>query len=97
MGRYCRRLPGFDAKEIQLFAQGLSTRQIQHTVQDLYGVSVSPELIAKVTDAVLDEYEAWQSRPLQERRNREAVRVDRRFTTADTRIKLKPLYPSIQR
>ena len=66
--RHCRRLPGFDAKVIQLFfAHGLSTRHIQRTVQELYGVSVLPGLIAKVTDVVLDEYEAWQSRPLQER------------------------------
>ena len=64
---YCRRLPGFDAKVIQLFAHGMSTRHIQRTVQELYGVSVSPELIAKVTDVVLEEYEVWQSRPLQER------------------------------
>ena len=65
--RYCRRLPGFDAKVIQLFAHGMSTRHIQRTVQELYGVSVSPELIAKVTDVVLEEYETWQARPLQER------------------------------
>ena len=65
--RYCRCLPGFDAKVTQLFAHGMSTRHIQRAVQELYGVSVSPELIAKVTYVVLDEYEAWQSRPLQER------------------------------
>ncbi len=65
--RYCRRLPGFDAKVTQLFAHGMSTRHIQRAVRELYGVSVSPELIAKVTDAVLEAYEAWQSRPLQER------------------------------
>ena len=40
---------------------------MQRTVQELYGVSVSPELSAEVMDAVLDEYEAWQSRPLQAR------------------------------
>ena len=65
--RYCRRLPGFDAKVISMFAHGMSTRHIQRTVAELYAVEVSPELIAKVTDAVLEEYESWQSRPLSER------------------------------
>lgn len=59
-----RRLPGFDDKVIALYARGLTTREIQGHLQDLYDVEVSPTLISNVTDAVLDDVRAWQSRPL---------------------------------
>ena len=59
-----RRLPGFDEKVIALYARGLTTREIQGHLMDLYGVEVSPTLISNVTDAVLEEVRAWQSRPL---------------------------------
>lgn len=59
-----RRLPGFDEKVIALYARGLTTREIQGHLLDLYGVEVSPTLISNVTDAVLEEVRAWQSRPL---------------------------------
>ena len=62
--KHCRRLPGFDDKVISTYARGMSTREIQGHVRELYGIEVSPELISKVTDAVLDELAAWQSRPL---------------------------------
>ena len=65
--RYCRRLPGFDAKVTQLFAHGMTTRRIRAMVKELYGVEVSAELISKVTDVVHEEFEEWQSRPLRER------------------------------
>ena len=63
--KHCRRLPGFDDKVISMYARGMSTREIQGHVRELYGIEVSPELISKVTDAVLDELAAWQSRPLE--------------------------------
>jgi putative transposase len=63
--KHCRRLPGFDDKVISMYARGMSMREIQGHVQELYGIEVSPELISKVTDAVLDELTAWQSRPLE--------------------------------
>jgi len=63
--KHCRRLPGFDDKVISMYARGMSTRDIQAHVKELYGIDVSPELISKVTDAVLDELKAWQSRPLE--------------------------------
>lgn len=63
--KHCRRLPGFDDKVISMYARGMSTREIQGHVQELYGIEVSPELISKVTDAVLDELKTWQSRPLE--------------------------------
>lgn len=59
-----RRLPGFDDKVIALYARGLTTREIQGHLQDLYDVEVSPTLISNVTDAVLDDVRAWQGRPL---------------------------------
>jgi putative transposase len=60
-----RRLPGFDEKVIALYARGLTTRDIQGHLQELYGVEVSPALISSVTDAVLEDVQAWQSRPLE--------------------------------
>jgi transposase-like protein len=59
-----RRLDGFDDKVLALYARGLSTREIQAQLEELYGVEVSPTLISNVTDAVHDEVRAWQSRPL---------------------------------
>ena len=59
-----RRLEGFDDKVLALYARGMSTRDIQGQLEELYGVEVSPTLISNVTDAVLEEVRAWQSRPL---------------------------------
>jgi putative transposase len=58
------RLPGFDEKVLALYATGMTTRQIEASLKEIYGVEVSPSLISKVTDAVLDEVVAWQNRPL---------------------------------
>jgi putative transposase len=59
-----RRLEGFDAKGLSLYARGLSTREIQGHLEELYGTEVSPTLISTITDAVLDEVRTWQARPL---------------------------------
>lgn len=59
------RMPGFDEKVLALYATGMTTRQIEASLQEIYGVEVSPALISKVTDAVLDEVVAWQNRPLE--------------------------------
>ena len=64
--KYSRRLPGFDDKVISMYARGMTTREIRGHVEEMYGVSVSAELISKVTAAVLDEVAEWQSRPLEE-------------------------------
>lgn len=64
IGKYQRRLPGFDDKVISMYARGMSTREIQSHLQDLYGLDVSPDLISTVTDAVLEEIAEWQNRPL---------------------------------
>ena len=58
------RLDGFDERVISLYARGLSVREIQAHLEEIYGTQVSPDLISRVTDAVLDEVRAWQSRPL---------------------------------
>jgi len=58
------RLDGFDNRIISLYARGLSVREIQAPLQELYGVEVSPDLISRVTDAVLEEVREWQNRPL---------------------------------
>lgn len=63
--KYRRRFPGFDDKIISLYARGMSTREIQGHVRELYGIEISPDLVSAVTDAVHDEIKAWQSRPLE--------------------------------
>ncbi|MFZ5534114.1 MAG: IS256 family transposase, partial [Pseudomonadota bacterium] len=65
IAEYQRRFPGFDAKIVALYAHGLSTRDIQAHIRELYGVDISPDLVSAVTDAVLDEVAAWQNRPLE--------------------------------
>lgn len=65
IGKYRRRFPGFDDKIIALYARGMSTRDIQAHVRELYGIEVSPDLVSAVTDSVIDEVTAWQGRPLE--------------------------------
>jgi putative transposase len=65
IGKYQRRFPGFDDKIIALYARGMSTRDIRSHVGELYGVEISPALVCAVTDSVIDEVHAWQSRPLE--------------------------------
>ena len=64
IGKYRRRFPGFDDKIIALYARGMSTRDIQGHVRELYGIDISPDLVSAVTDSVIEEVTAWQSRPL---------------------------------
>ena len=59
-----RRFEGFDEKIIALYARGVSVRDIQAHLQEIYGVQVGRDLISRVTDAVMDDARAWQSRPL---------------------------------
>jgi putative transposase len=65
IAKYQRRLPGFDAKIVSMYARGMSTREIQGHLRELYGLDVSPDLVSAVTDAVLDEVTEWQNRPLE--------------------------------
>src|ERR1700681_4095406 len=58
------RLDGFDDKIISLYARGMTVREIQGHLAELYDTEVSPDLISRVTDAVVDEVREWQNRPL---------------------------------
>ena len=65
IGKHERRFTGFDDKVIALYARGLTVREIQAFLREMYGVDVSPDLISTVTDAVMVEVTAWQARPLE--------------------------------
>ena len=65
VAKHQTRWTGFDNKIISLYARGLTVREIQSHLEELYGAEVSPSLISSVTDAVADEVKAWQSRPLE--------------------------------
>ena len=58
------RWTGFDDKILSLYARGMTVREIQSHLEEMYGAEVSPTLISTVTDAVMDEARAWQCRPL---------------------------------
>ena len=58
--KYRRRFPGFDEKIIALYAHGMSMRDIQAHVRELYGLVISPDLVSTVTNSVLDEVKAWR-------------------------------------
>src|ERR1700742_2660576 len=60
-----RRWTGFDDKIISMYSRGMSTRDIEAHLQEIYGVEVSATLISQVTEEVMDEVRAWQSRPLE--------------------------------
>src|SRR6476646_8202213 len=64
IGKGQTRFDGFDDKIISLYARGMTVREIQGHLAEPYGTEVSPDLISKVTDAVLDEVRDWQNRPL---------------------------------
>jgi putative transposase len=60
------RWTGFDDKIISMYARGMTTRDIQGHLEEMYGIEVSPALISNVTDAVIEEVKLWQGRPLEE-------------------------------
>ena len=66
ISKHQRRFPGFDQKIIALYAKGMTTRDIAETMQELYEVEVSHDLISQVTESIQDEVVAWQNRPLDE-------------------------------
>jgi putative transposase len=63
--KHQRRFDGFDDKIISMYSYGMTTRDIQAHLQDIYGVEVSPELISNVTDGIMEDVIAWQNRPLE--------------------------------
>jgi putative transposase len=58
------RFDGFDDKILSLYARGMTTREIQSHLEEMYQVEVSPALISSVTNAVIEEVKVWQNRPL---------------------------------
>ncbi|WP_436395282.1 IS256 family transposase [Acidithiobacillus ferriphilus] len=58
------RWTGFDDKILSLYARGMTVREIQSHLEEMYGTEISPTLISSVTDAVMEDAKAWQSRPL---------------------------------
>jgi len=65
IGKHERRFTGFDDKIIALYARGMTVREIQGFLAEMYATDVGPDFISEVTDAVLAEVTAWQSRPLE--------------------------------
>src|SRR5262250_4000999 len=66
VGKRQTRWTGFDDKIISMYARGMTTREIQGHLEEIYGIEVSPALISNVTEAVIEEVKQWQSRPLEE-------------------------------
>jgi transposase-like protein len=65
IAKHERRFTGFDDKILALYARGMTVREIQGFLAEMYVVEVSPDLISTVTDAVVAEVTAWQGRPLE--------------------------------
>lgn len=63
--KHSRRFEGFDGQIISLYSKGMSTRDIQAHLFDIYGTEVSPELISEVTNEIIIEVNQWQNRPLE--------------------------------
>ena len=65
IGKHERRFTGFDDKIVAMYARGMTVREIQAFLSEMYSVDVSPDLISRVSDEVMSEVTAWQSRPLE--------------------------------
>jgi putative transposase len=65
IGKHERRFEGFDDKILAMYARGMTVREIQGYLREMYAVEVSPDLISSVTEAVMSEVTGWQSRPLE--------------------------------
>jgi transposase-like protein len=65
IAKHERRFTGFDQKIVAMYARGMTVREIQGFLAEMYGTEVSPEFISSVTDEVMAEVSAWQSRPLE--------------------------------
>ena len=64
IGKHQRRVPGFDEKILALYAKGMTTRDIQEIVRELYGVEVSATLVSEITEDLDAEVTAWRTRPI---------------------------------
>ena len=64
IGKYNRNAEGMEEKILALYSCGMSQRDISEQIKNLYDVEISPELVSKITDKIMPEITAWQSRPL---------------------------------
>ena len=87
--KHARRLAGFDDKVLALSARGLPVREIQKFRAEISSIDVSPDLISEVTDAVVAEVTAWQTRPLDARNSLEFESWQQRKALATA---LRPVY-----
>jgi transposase-like protein len=65
VGKHQRELPGFSDKILSMYARGMTTREIGEHLKEIYGTDVSPQFITTVTDAVVEDLEAWRNRELE--------------------------------
>src|SRR4051812_46663703 len=65
VSKHQRRFDGFDDKILSMYSRGMSTREIQEHLKEIYGAEVSPSLISQVTDGVVEEVNEWHSRQLE--------------------------------
>ena len=65
VAKHQRRFAGFNDKILSMYARGMSTREIQGHLAEIYAIEVNPTLISEVTDAVIEEVKLWQNRPLE--------------------------------
>lgn len=62
--KYQRNVSGIEEKIISLYARGMSTRDIEEQIREIYGISISAEMVSKITDRIVPEIKEWQQRPL---------------------------------
>ena len=62
--KYQRNVSGIEEKIIALYARGMSTRDIEEQIREIYGISISAEMVSKITDRIVPEIKEWQQRPL---------------------------------
>ena len=89
-----RRLDGLEAQVISLYASGLTTGEIQGHLEEIYGTSISKDTVSRITDAIVADMEAWQSRPLDT--VYAVVLIDAIVVKVrDTRVANRPVYVAI--
>jgi putative transposase len=63
--KYKRNVPGIEEKVVALYARGMSTRDIEDQIREIYGINLSAEMVSKITDKIVPEIKEWQQRPLE--------------------------------
>ena len=92
--KHARRVAGFNEAIVSLYAKGLTTGEIRAHLEEIYGVEVSRDLVSRVTDRVLEELAAWQSRPLD--RTYPVLLIDAIFVKIrDGQVANRPVYVAL--